>query len=387
MIEDEQRDAGRLPSEEQMLLLRAALLPGVEGQRAAFEWLESARIEHLDMASRRLMPLLYDRLRREAVDHPLMAMLNGVKKHTWYYNRLLFHRAGEAIRILGQSGIQVMVLKGMALTIAYYRDASLRPMGDVDLLVGYEHADAAIQALCRNGWRSPMLEAGQENFYQRTRRFDHAIHLLHPSGQDVDLHWNLLSFCSGPQANDDFWAASAEIMADTQAVRILNPADQLLHICVHGAAWDIIAPIRWIADAVIVLRATPELDWDRFLYQSRKRDLSLLAAGALDYIHRNFGHLVPNEVLRALKSSPVSAPEKFEYIWILKPVAGTAAIVCRNLSKFWRISQKMTLLETALTFPDFVCWVMNIDRRRQLPAAICRMALRRMRRFLGRQLA
>jgi hypothetical protein len=275
MIEYDPRDAGRLPSEEQMLLLRAALLPGPEGQRAAFEWLESARIEHLDKASRRLMPLLYDRLRREAVDHPLMAMLNGVKKHTWYYNRLLFHRAGEAIRILEQSGIQVMALKGMALTIAYYRDASLRPMGDVDLLVGYEHADAAIQALCRNGWRSPTLEAGQENFYHRTRRFDHAIHLLHPSGQDLDLHWNLLSFCSGPQANADFWAASTEIMADTQPVRMLSYCTSVL-TARHGTS-----SLRFVGSRTLSLSCAQHRIWTGigFCFKPEKESSRFWPAG------------------------------------------------------------------------------------------------------------
>ena len=272
---DDFEDPGRLPSDEQLLIIRAALLPGPEGQQARSAWLENAKIERLGKASRRLLPLLYDRFKTDGVNHSLLPMLKGVKRHTWYRNQLLFRCASEAIGTLAERGIESMVIKGAAIATTYYHDASLRPMEDADLLVRYEDAPAAVALLRKKGWAPLDQRACIPAFFHKIYKYEHAMHLRHPSGQDLDLHWNLLPLCFGSEENEDFWAASRPALFNTRTVRTLDPADQLLHICVHGAAWDPLSPIRWIADAVVVIRATPNLNWERLLRQAKQRELTL----------------------------------------------------------------------------------------------------------------
>jgi hypothetical protein len=380
-----QKDAERLLPEEQLLILRAALLPGPEGRAAGSAWLAQVDLERLGRASGRLLPLLYDRFLMDGVDHSLMPMLKGVKRHAWYRNSMLFHRASEAICALGQAGIEVMAIHGAAMTAGYYHDWGIRPMEDVDLLVHHNQVNAAIEVLCRRSWK-PLEPWFERNGYSDlTRRYEDAMHFPHSSGQRLDLHWNLLPFCLGPGADDDFWAASKETTLDAQPVRIPDPADQLLHICVQGAAWDLPAPIRWVPDAVTVLRAAPDLDWDRFLFQARNRRLTLLAGGALEYIRQNFGDLVPPDLLSRVRQTPVSAFDKFELRWILKPPTSMIGIMVKALCRYWRLSEKMPLWKTALSFPDFLCCQLRLDRKRQLPADICRRVARRMRRRLQSQ--
>ena len=230
-------DPGRLPSDEQLLLIRASLLPGREGKQAGCTWLENARIERLGRASMRMLPLLYNRFQTDHVQHPLLAMMKGVKRYTWSRNQMLFHCASEAIRIFAKAGIDAMVIKGAATAIWYYHDASLRPMEDADLLVRYQDAPVAVELLCNDGWQPVDEPVDVLRFFPKLHRFGHSIHLRHPSGNTLDLHWNLLSFCFGSEENEDFWAASKPALFDFRPVRMLDPADQLLHIFVHGAAW------------------------------------------------------------------------------------------------------------------------------------------------------
>lgn len=380
-------DAGRLPSEEQLLILRAALLPGTEGRAARSAWLAQVDLERLGRPSGRLLPLLYDRLKMEGGDHPLMPMLKGVKRNAWYRNSMLFHRAGEAIRVLGQAGIEVMVIKGAAMTIDYYRDWGLRPMEDVDVLVHYNDASATIHLLRSRGWKSldPWIE--QNSYSGLTRKYEHAMHFPHSSGQDLDLHWNLLPFCIGPEVDDDFWIASRGTTFDGLPVRILDPADQLLHILVHGAAWNSMAPIRWIADAVVLLRATSDLDWERFIFQARKRKLTLLVSGALEYLQSCFGDLVPSDLLDAFHRVPVSTFERFEYSRILKPATGVIELTFKNLCRYWRLSEGIPLWESARSLPNFLCCQLRVAQKWQLPAVLCNRILRKMLKLPRNDLA
>jgi len=369
------------------LLLRAALLPGPEGRAAGSAWLAQVDLERLGRASGRLLPLLYDRLKRDGVDHPLMPMLKGVKRKAWYRNSMLFHRASEAIRALGQAGIDVMLIKGAAMTIEYYRDWGLRTMDDVDVLVHHNDASATIQLLRSRGWKSlePWFE--RKGYSSLTRKYEHAMHFPHSSGQDLDLHWNLLYSSIGPDRDDDFWSASRGATFDGLPVRILDPADQLLHILVHGAAWDTISPIRWIPDAVMLLRTTSNLDWERFKFQARKRKLTLQIGGALEYLQSSFCDLLPSDLLDEVHRIPVSRLEKFEYNGILKPVTGVVELTFKNLIHYWRISEGMSLWKSARSFPDFLCCHWRVDRKWQLPAALCKKLLRKMLRLPPNQLA
>jgi hypothetical protein len=364
-------DPGRLPSAEQLLLIKAALLPGPEGHAAGSAWFANADIDRLGKASGRLLPLLYNRLRDEGVDHPLLPMLKGVKRHAWYYNQMLFHRASEAIRALGEAGIESMLIKGAAMAIEYYRDWSLRPMDDVDVLVHCKDASTAIQLLRSRGWKSADPWFEQNGYSALTRKYEHAMLFPHSSGQAMDLHWNLLKFCIGPKQDDDFWNASKGTLFDGQPVRILDPADQLLHILVHGTPWEMLAPIRWIPDAVILIRASSDLDWDRFIFQTRKRRLTLEIAGALEYLQSCFCDLLPSGLLDAVHRIPVSSFEKLEYSGILEPVTGVIEATVSHLCRYWRLSEGSPFWKLAPSFPTFLCCQFRVVRKWQLLAVLC----------------
>ncbi len=90
----------------------------------------------------------------------------------------------EALDALGNAGIPVILLKGIAYAGTIYPDPAERPMSDIDLLVRSSDMSTAEQALARLGyWR-----AGSAAQSSVTR---HAITLKRRDGS-IDLHRHIL---------------------------------------------------------------------------------------------------------------------------------------------------------------------------------------------------
>ena len=56
--------------------------------------------------------------------------------------------------------------------------------------------------------------------------------------------------------------AADKIDINGTTVRTLCAADQILHICEHGARMNETAPFRWLADVCLILRRGG-IDWQR----------------------------------------------------------------------------------------------------------------------------
>ena len=120
-----------------------------------------------------------------------------------------------------------------------------------------------------------------------------------PGELHFDLHWNTIWWCRGGNADDDFWDGAILVTLNEIPTRILNPTDQLLHVCVHGARYGrnaySYAPVpilRWAADAIQILSSS-DIDWDRFIYQAQKRSLELQLRDALYYLEEITGAQFP----------------------------------------------------------------------------------------------
>lgn len=337
-------------------MLRAALLPGDAGKEAAKDWLASADFQRLGKASRGILPILYERLRQEDLNAPLMPVLKGVKRHTWYNNRRLFHHGGEAVRLLKHAGIDVMLLKGAAMVVAYYHDDSIRPMEDLDILVRYHHRISAVRLLMEHGWEVDYPPHYTENkiregLYKITKSID----LVNKKGIHLDLHWNLTHYCLGDVTDNDFWEASDECKFEGQLVKVLNPADQLLHILVHGAPWSTISPIRWIPDAVTVLNLHPDLDWDRLISQAKQRSLAFMVRNALRHLDGYFHGLVPARVLSSLGRIAPMVVERIEYWNFTRPGSkGLFRNILSILSDYLRYSKDRSLCDKLRLMPGYL---------------------------------
>ena len=279
------------PTEAQELLLQAALLDEDRARTAWGRWKELDTVVSTDQDSGRLFPLLSRRLLAMGAEDPDLPRLKGAYRHQWVTNQRRLHRAGEALAHLADAGIETMVLKGAALAERHYGDAGLRLMYDVDILVRAERAREAASVLERHGWR-PLLPRDLDDLMpviQGTLFMDEL-------DDGIDLHWHAMW---SPADEDDFWSAAEPLVVGGAPTLCPCPADQLLHVCVHGV-WSDGRPVRWVADAMILLRSEPDLDWARVVDRARARALTLPMLDALAYLRAAFDAPVPPGVLEAL---------------------------------------------------------------------------------------
>lgn len=290
-----------MPTERQELLLKAGLEDGAAATDAWDLWRSERPLDRSDPADLQVLPLVARNLTRLRPDDADLGRLKGIHRFTWARNQLQLDLGGRAIRDLERAGIETLVLKGAALSVLAYRDLGVRPMQDCDLLVRRDRALDAIAVL--RGGLEP-LEVFSEPESQVPLR--HSAGFSDGREAELDLHWYSL-WQSSP--DDAFWAAAVPIEVGGAQSLALCPTDQLLHICAHGANWHPVAMLRWVADAVTVLRSGA-VDWDRLTASARDRQLTLVTADALEYLRSAFGAEVPEQALNAIRDSNVSRSER-----------------------------------------------------------------------------
>ena len=142
-----------------------------------------------------------------------------------------------------------------------------------------------------------------------------------------------------------------------------------------------LSPIRWIADAVIVIGATPDLNWERVVRQAQKRKLTLMVRGALNYIDQHFPNLVPPNLLSEINRADVTFFEELEYRQLLRPGRPHRLLgsIDSALVEFWRISQSETMRGQSASFLEFLCCRWKAARKRRLPLILMEKSWRNLR--------
>lgn len=273
-----QRKAGTfLPTLDQHHLLRAALLRDPAMVRESFDrWKSLVPFHAVEQGSMRLLPLLYRNLKHLGIDDPLLPRLKSVYRQVWFRNQLILEHGRRALRALSEAGIPAIVLKGAALVETVYEEPALRPMEDYDVLVPREHFRRAVEVMLAGDWTfHPPLADPEPHFV-----FQHAVGFRREGGGELDLHWSAMGL--------------------PMDLRTLSPADQLLQICTHATRFNPdIPPIRWAADAFLLLASAP-FPWDELVEHARARGLSLVMLRALEYLRDGLAVAIPEEVMAAL---------------------------------------------------------------------------------------
>ena len=315
----------RLYQKHEQLLL-AAVLGDAEVAPAAWrEWQRLTNLDAADYGSQRLMPLLYRNLVAHGVDDPVLKRLKGVCRYTWSKNQMTLQAGATVLRRMADEGIDTMVLKGAALVMGGAMRADERTMNDFDLLIRPEHLQSALTLLARSGW-TPSNEGPQREprFLPNYVRFWYSHGFRDRDGRQLDLHWHVLHQCCYDSADDAFWEASLPVAWQGVTTRVLGPADQLLHLFVHGMYGqrsEGVAVLRWVPDAVATIRlhsrdgGSPEgngVDWERLVDQARERRLVLPVRAAIEYLAALKVIAVPESTvlsLQAVPSDPLEARE------------------------------------------------------------------------------
>lgn len=245
-------------------LLRASLCEGNEARAAFHIWraLTDFEGDH-DLGQYRMLPLLHENMSKLQLDDPIMPRLRGVHRFSWCEARRREFLVVKALSKLQEKGIELMALKGLALSYDYYTDAALRPMQDIDLLVRIEAVADAVRCLLELGWehQTPALN-GSKIGLRILLGSEKSVQLIHKDGGEIDLHWYPFHEGVSQHVNDRFWINAEKMTVGGVELMRPSPSDLLLHVIVHGLRANLVAPLRWAADAVMVIRRDQDaINW------------------------------------------------------------------------------------------------------------------------------
>jgi hypothetical protein len=392
---------GWCPTEPQLLLLKAALLSGDEAIDAWRQWISFVDIETLDEGSNRLLPLLSYNLDRLGLRTPYSDRLRGYRRQTWFRNQLQMRTFVSILTSFKQIGLEAVVLKGISLAFLFYPDSSIRPLYDIDLLVRREDALRAIALMAEKGWKTmdwrvarrmqrffkpgDAYAASPDSTFGRRMLQGESIAFVDPSGMQIDLHWNLLHYRVWPGADDDFWSAAVDKEIGKLRSRILCPTDCLLHVLEHGSRWNHVPPIRWIADAMMIMRSNGDpIDWERLVRLARQNQLAFGLYPMLDLLKSQFGAAIPSEVMAELNACPTSWVERTEHR-LTNRSPGEPPMLWRLWFSHLRWSRGAGLAHVLMTFPRHLQYAFDLRRMSELPAfAVSRTAFKVSQMILKR---
>ena len=368
------------PSPAQELLLKAALDGDGRAVDHYLAWRERIDLEaEFDRGSYRLLPLLYDTIARRGHDDRLMGRLKGTYRRTWCETQTRLQQAAEILRLFRAAGIETLVIKGLPLAVGIYRNPTLRPMSDLDVVVRRARAVEAIRLLEAHGWKRGPTARDDDVTYH------HAMQFFHPAGGEVDLHWQALMDCPGAQAEAWFWEHAQEVQVKDVATLAPDATGLLLQTIIHGVRWNIEPPIRWIADATMILgRGREPVDWQRLLAFAVDQRLTCRLGLGLSHLAERFQQPIPATVLADLRRQPPSLVERIE-----NTIALTNAdrlyqhLLLMNwviFARYCRLQQARNPLQFINGFSHFLRVKWQLEGRSQLPAAIATGLLRRLRR-------
>jgi hypothetical protein len=232
-----------------------------------------------------------------------IAMVAGFRQAT------LEQRLDDVLEVLGQSNIDVLLLKGSALALSVYKSFAARPMADLDLLVSPERAAQAQSILLSKGWAlaAPVPPPAQQALYARHHHLPPLIH--GPARIVLELHTEPLP--SGHPfrfSAAELWRTSQPETFRTHSVRVPDLQHQALHLCLHFVwshslqfgAWRTLRDLRTLSEL-------PHFDWQQHLQLARDVRAESGCYWAWRLARGLVGARVPQELLQDLAPSRSAA--------------------------------------------------------------------------------
>lgn len=366
------------PSSVQARLLGAVVGPEADVRGNFAAWKAATDLDaEIDPGTYGLLPLLHDRLHRLGVTDPLMPRLKGIYRRCWYETHALLHAVAPVVATLEARGIATLLLKGVPLSLSWYRGVGLRRMADLDLAVRPELVHGAMAVLHDLGWiKDP-------NASDDALRFRHSMQFRHPEGRELDLHWHIMFETCSTAADDVFWGRSVPLEIHGVATRQLGREDTLLHTVIHGMRSNPWPPIRWIPDAMTIIdRAGASMDWDALIAFARANRLTHRLGLGLRTLAETYGARVPAHVLTSLRGERTSLLERIENTVALRDVER----LYRNpITKQWvifadycRVAPHRDPVRFVADFPHYLRYRWRLRGRREIVPAVLRGMARRL---------
>lgn len=261
--------------------------------------------EILDIALRHgVAPLLHRALQSNGalgpLPNPVRARLEEERRATALDNLRKYGQFRRIARALRQRDIPVIALKGLHLAELVYRDISLRPMSDMDILVPRSQLKQAVATLhgLEYGFDEDLSGAAGAMLETKCN-----VGFAH---RDVDVwlevHWSL----DEPPARYttvlvDIWRSAVPVRLGDADALVMSPEFLLLYVCAHLACNHTFAfSLRALCDIAEIVRQHPAINWAVVVDHGRRHGWDRGVGAALRLAGDHLGAVVPADALASL---------------------------------------------------------------------------------------
>ncbi|MEZ4726583.1 MAG: nucleotidyltransferase family protein [Caldilineaceae bacterium] len=300
------------PSEEQQLLLRAALLhegPALEAWRA---WQFQANLDRLPPDGFALLPLLAHNLCEQGLDDPLLDKCQGIHRRSWSQTQLLLRQMKTLLELMQVTNITPTVHSATALALLHYPKAGLRMLDRFQLLISRTDAQPMRTILQQAGWQPQPLRNPWLRLLRTAPKTSQ--YTQRSLGETGVLQWQLLPAMLEAQQISAIDDTGHPVTIQGVPVRTLSPTELFWESCTHGIlALQRYGSVQWIADAAMLLRrAQPPIDWMQLLTRTSQSAVTLRMLMALHCLQHTVEAAVPSPVLAQLQTLPIQPFERWE---------------------------------------------------------------------------
>jgi hypothetical protein len=295
---------------EFLLAAACAVWPPSPSRHKAIEGAASMSIDwsqFLHVAHRhRVVGLVRDGLKRANVAVPPAAWesISAAAADQLRQNLLFAAELVRLSRAFRERGVPVAIVKGIPTALDVYGNLQLRHLGDIDLLVAPGAIFTADTIVTDEGYERvrppPGIDMARINLLTSIAK-DFVYLKRESSSLVVELHWRLFE-------NSQFMSGLSEAAVprlypelDNLQIRTLAGDDQFAYLCAHGAAfaWT---RLKWLADVAALLAAELPDGAGRLYEAALARGAARPAGQALLLCQRLLGSLIPEELVRRLRT-------------------------------------------------------------------------------------
>lgn len=271
-----------------------------EGDTATADW-EAVIVLALRQG---VAPLLHRQLKAAGalafLPAPLAGQIEEERRATALANLRKYGEFRRVARALGKAGIPMVALKGLHLAELVYRDISLRPMADLDILVPRDRVADCIAVLrgLDYGHDEDLGSAAEAMLGTKCN-----LGLAHAK-LDIwlEVHWALDE--RHGEATDplpDVWNSARSARLGDADTLVMSPEFLLLHVCAHLACNHAFSfSVRALCDIAEIVQVHPALDWAAVVEHGSRHHSKRGVAAALRLARDHLGVAVPAAALAAL---------------------------------------------------------------------------------------
>ncbi|MBU0502969.1 MAG: nucleotidyltransferase family protein [Candidatus Omnitrophota bacterium] len=217
-------------------------------------------------------------------------------------NTLIYEELARLLSIFEQSQIKVILLKGIFLAEAVYKNIALRQMSDMDILIKKDDFFRIGKVLLDSGYSAADSINTSFNDPLSYSVLFAKVDRLRSISISIDLHWDILtstwmrSFIAGRVNPEKIWSEASSVNIAGANALALSCQHHLFHLCLHSFSHSFERLILLTDIFEFVRNYQDRIDWNDAREEAKLLGLEGTLSYCLYYTYRSLKPRDPKQI-------------------------------------------------------------------------------------------